>query len=351
MRVKCWPPAAATMVWHSAKEPTMEFKDYYQVLGVERQAEAAEIKKAYRRLVRKHHPDVSKAADAQVRMQEINEAWEVLQDPEKRAAYDRLGQRWQGGGDFQPPPDWDAGFEFSGAPQGWGAESGDHSAFFEALFGSLGRGGRQAGQAGPRQRRAEAGYSARGEDHHAKIVVPLQDAFSGATRTLTLQSPALDAQGHPVLRERQLSVTIPKGLCAGQQIRLVGQGSPGFGGGVPGDLYLELQFEADARYRVDGRDLHVTLPIAPWEAALGTTVPVTTPGGKVELTVPAGSQAGRKLRLKGRGIPAAGAAGTAGDLYLMLTVLLPPADTEPAKAAYRRMAQDLAFNPRAGQEA
>ena len=173
MRVKCWPPAAATMVWHSAKEPTMEFKDYYQVLGVERQAEAAEIKKAYRRLVRKHHPDVSKAADAQVRMQEINEAWEVLQDPEKRAAYDRLGQRWQGGGDFQPPPDWDAGFEFSGAPQGWGAESGDHSAFFEALFGSLGRGGRQAGQAGPRQRRAEAGYSARGEDHHAKIVVPL----------------------------------------------------------------------------------------------------------------------------------------------------------------------------------
>ena len=119
MRVKCWLSAPATMVWHSAKEPTMEFKDYYQVLGVERQAEAAEIKKAYRRLVRKHHPDVSKAADAQVRMQEINEAWEVLQDPEKRAAYDRLGQRWQGGGDFQPPPDWDAGFEFSGAPQGW----------------------------------------------------------------------------------------------------------------------------------------------------------------------------------------------------------------------------------------
>jgi len=350
MPIKCWLTAAATMVWHSEKEPTMEFKDYYQVLGVERQAEEAEIKKAYRRLVRQHHPDVSKASDAQARMQEINEAWEVLQDPEKRAAYDRLGQRWQGGGDFQPPPDWDAGFEFSGAPQGWGGEPGDHSAFFEALFGSLGRGGRQAGQAGPRQRKSEGAYSARGEDHHAKIVVPLQDAFSGATRTLTLQSPAFDAQGRPVLRERQLSVSIPKGLCGGQQIRLVGQGSPGTGGSAPGDLYLEVQFEADARYRVDGRDLHVMLPLAPWEAALGAHVPVATPGGQVELSVPAGSQPGRKLRLKGRGIPAAAAAGTAGDLYAVLAMVLPPADTETAKAAYRRMAQDLAFDPRARQE-
>ena len=325
----------------------MEFKDYYQVLGVERGASEAEIKKAYRRLVRKHHPDVNKAADAQVRMQELNEAWAVLQDPEKRAAYDRLGQRWQGGGDFQPPPDWDAGFEFAGPPgTGNGADSGDHSAFFEALFGAARRGG-----ARPRHGPADAGYSARGEDHHAKITVPLEDAFHGAVRTLSLQSPVLDAQGHLTLRERQLSVTIPTGLRAGQQIRLAGQGSAGLGGGAAGDLFLELQFEPHPRYRVDGRDLYLTLPVAPWEAALGATVPVPTPMGGLELSVPAGSQTGRKLRLKGRGIPAANAGGTAGDLYAVLDVVLPPADTDQAQAAYRQMALDLAFDPRPGTPA
>ena len=322
----------------------MEFKDYYKVLGVERGAPEAEIKKAYRKLVRQFHPDVSKAADAQVRMQEINEAWEVLQDPEKRAAYDRLGQRWQGGGEFQPPPDWNAGFEFSGAPEGWDGGGADHSDFFEALFGAARR------SAGGRAHRAtEGGFAARGNDHHAKIVVPLEDAFTGATRTLTLQSVEADAQGRPQLRDRQLSVTIPKGLKAGQQIRLAGQGGPGFGGGPPGDLFLELQFEPHPRYRVDGRDLYVNLPVAPWEAALGATLPVATPGGQVEITVPAESQPGRKLRLKGRGIPAAGASGAPGDLYLVLELVLPPAKTEAARAAWRRMAQDLAFDPRQGR--
>ena len=329
----------------------MEFKDYYQVLGVDRGAAEAEIKKAYRRLVRKHHPDVNKAADAQVRMQELNEAWAVLQDPEKRAAYDRLGQRWQGGGDFQPPPDWDAGFEFAGAPgTGNGAGRGDHSDFFESLFGAARRGGARA-RPGPH----EGGYSARGEDHHAKITVPLEDAFHGAVRTLSLQSPEFDAQGHLTLRERQLSVTIPTGLRAGQQIRLAGQGSAGHGGGAAGDLFLELQFEPHPRYRVDGRDLYLTLPVAPWEAALGATVTVPTPMGTLELSVPAGSQTGRKLRLKGRGIPAANttsaAAGTAGDLYAVLEVVLPPASSDQAQAAYRQMAVDLAFDPRPGTQA
>ena len=328
----------------------MEFKDYYQVLGVERGAAEAEIKKAYRRLVRKHHPDVNQATDAQVRMQALNEAWEVLKDPEKRAAYDRLGQRWQGGGEFQPPPDWNAGFEFSGAPDGADADAADHSAFFEALFGAARRGGGRGGARPRAQTHPGGDFSARGEDHHARIVVPLEDVFTGATRTLTLQSAGLDAQGQRTLQARRIAVTIPKGLRAGQQIRLAGQGSAGFGGGAAGDLFLELQFEPHARYRVDGRDLFVNLPVAPWEAALGASVPVATPGGALEISVPAQSQAGRKLRLKGRGIPAAASAGTPGDLYLVLDVVLPPAHTEAAQAAYRRMAQDLAFDPRQAKE-
>lgn len=321
----------------------MEFKDYYQVLGVERTAPEAEIKKAYRRLVRKHHPDVNPAADAQVRMQELNEAWEVLKDPEKRALYDQLGQRRESTGDFQPPPNWAEGFEFSGAPGDSGA--GDHSAFFEALFGAARRGGARP------SRGTGAQYAAGGQDHHARIVVPLEDSLHGGTRTLTLHSPEVDGQGRVQLRERQLSVNIPKGLRAGQQIRLSGQGTPGTGGGTPGDLYLEVQFEPHARYRVDGRDLYVTLPLAPWEAALGTTVSLQTPGGEVALSVPANSQHARQLRLKGRGIPSPSPATAAGDLYVTLSIVLPPADTDQAKAAYRQMAKDLAFDPRAGKGA
>jgi curved DNA-binding protein len=316
----------------------MEFKDYYKVLGVERGAGEDEIKKAFRKLARRHHPDVSKAAGAAARMQELNEAYDVLRDPQKRAAYDQVGQGRQGGQEFQPPPGWDAGFEFSGGPQGAGDFAG-HSDFFEALFGAA-RGG------GARQRAGQPGMSSRGEDHHAKIVVPLTDAFHGATRTLTLHNPELDASGHVALRERQLNVNIPKGIRAGQQIRLAGQGGPGLGGAAAGDLYLELQFEPHPRYRVDGRDLYVTLPVAPWEAALGAAVPVLTPDGRLEMSVPAGSQTGRRLRLKGRGIPG----NPPGDLYVVLEVVLPPAQSDRAKALYRQMETDLAFDPRQDME-
>jgi curved DNA-binding protein len=314
----------------------MEFKDYYKTLGVERSATESDIKKAYRRLARKHHPDVSKSADAQARMQEINEAHEVLGHPEKRAAYDQVGQGLQGGQDFRPPPDWDAGFEFSGRPD---SDPGDYSAFFEELFGRARRGG-------PRQSRGGAGFQARGEDHHAKILVPLEDTFHGATRSLSLRNPLVDAGGHVVTHERKLDVRIPKGLRPGQQIRLAGQGAPGLGGGPAGDLYLEVQFEPHARYRVDGRDLYLTLPVAPWEAALGAQVRVPTPDGMLEMNVPADSQTGRKLRLKGRGIPA----NPPGDFYVVLEVVLPGASTEKAKALYRQMATDLAFNPRSALE-
>jgi len=310
----------------------MEFKDYYQVLGVERTASEDEVKRAFRKLARKHHPDVNKAAGAAARMQELNEAYDVLRDPQKRAAYDQVGRGVQGGQEFHPPPGWDAGFEFSGGPQE-AAGFGEHSDFFEALFGAARRGGTRRG--GPEMR-------ARGQDHHAKMAIPLEDAFHGATRTLTLHSPELDASGHVTLRERQLSVNIPKGIRAGQQIRLAGQGTPGFGGEPAGDLYLEVQFEPHPRYRADGRDLYLTLPVAPWEAALGAAVPVATPDGRLEMNVPAGSQTGRNLRLKGRGIPGA----TPGDLYVVLEVVLPPADSDKAKALYRQMAGDLAFDPR-----
>jgi curved DNA-binding protein len=326
----------------------MEFKDYYQVLGVARDAAEADIKKAYRRLVRQHHPDVSKAAGAEARMQDINEAWEVLQDAERRAAYDRLGQRWQGGAEFQPPPDWDTGSEFAGAPDNWSGDAAEHSAFFDALFGAAHRAGHRG--AGQHRHPAEAGFAARGGDQHARISVSLEDAFRGAERTLSLQGATRDGHGRSALHERQLSVLIPLGIRAGQQIRLAGQGSPGLGGGPPGDLFLELQFEPHARYRIDGRDLYLNLPLAPWEAALGVTLPLATPGGALEVSVPAQSQPGRKLRLKGRGIPAPAAGGTPGDLYLVLDVVLPPADTEQARSAYQRMAKDLAFDPRQGWE-
>ncbi len=315
----------------------MEYKDYYKIMGVARDATQGEIKRAYRKLARKYHPDVSKEPDAEQRFKEVGEAYEVLKDPEKRAAYDQLGARWKAGQEFHPPPDWDAGFEFRGG----GFTPGDASAFsdfFESLFGQGATHGGFAGGA-----RSGGGFHARGEDHHAKILIDLEDAFHGATRTVTLHSPRLDEQGHLTTHERTLSVRIPKGVRQGQQIRLAGQGAPGMGGGTAGDLYLQVEFRPHPLYRIEGRDLYLTLPVAPWEAALGARVKVPTPTGTIDLKVPAGSTSGRKLRLKGRGIPGE----PAGDLYVVLQITLPPAETQKAKAFYREMEEQLAFNPRA----
>ncbi len=309
----------------------MEFKDYYKIMGVDRNATQEEIKRAYRKLARKYHPDVSKEPDAEARFKEVGEAYEVLKDPEKRAAYDQLGANWKAGQEFHPPPGWDAGFEFSGG----GFTGGDTSAFsdfFEALFG------REFG--GTARHRT---YRAKGEDHHAKILVDLEDAFHGANRTITLRVPEVDAQGHVHTRERSLKVHIPKGIRQGQRIRLTGQGAPGIGGAPAGDLYLEVEFKPHPFYRVEGKDIYLDLPIAPWEAALGAKVKVPTPGGVVDLKIPPNSKSGRKLRLKGRGIPGS----PPGDLYVVLQIAVPPADNEKAKALYRQMEQELSFNPRA----
>ena len=311
----------------------MDFKDYYKIMGVERDASQDEIKRAYRKLARKYHPDVSKEAHAEARFKEVGEAYEVLKDPEKRAAYDQLGANWQAGQDFRPPPDWDAGFEFSGG----GYTAGDASAysdFFESLFGQ--------GFASARGGRTHGGFHARGEDHHAKVLIDLEDAYRGAARSITLRSPQLDSSGHVTTKERTLNVKIPKGVKQGQRIRLAGQGSPGIGQGKAGDLYLEIEFKPHPLYRVEGRDVYLDLPVAPWEAALGASVKVPTPDGPVDMKIPAGTTSGRKMRLKGRGIPGK----PAGDLYVIPQITLPPADSESAKQLYRKMEQELAYNPR-----
>ena len=281
----------------------MEYKDYYQTLGVERGASADEIKKAYRKLVRKYHPDVSKETDADRRTKEINEAYDVLGDAEKRAAYDQLGRGHHAGEQFRPPPDWSEHFDFGGSAND----------IFADLFAHVGRG---------RHGRHGGGYQMRGEDIHAAIGIDLRDAYQGGSRTVSLRVPQHDAHGRVTMQEKTLNVTIPKGVTPGQ--------------------YLEIQFNPDPRYRIEGTHVYENVPVTPWEAALGASVSVPTPSGAVEVTVPPGSQSGRKLRLKGRGIPAA----HPGDLYLILDVVLPPANNERARELYQTMARELAFNPR-----
>ena len=324
----------------------MQYKDYYETLGVAKTATQDDIKQAYRKLARKYHPDVSKLPDAEAKFKDINEANEVLKDPEKRAAYDQVGSGYQAGQEFRPPPNWDEGFEFRGGEgQGGGfagsfggGEGFDTSDFFESLFGARARGGARAG---PRRSAAM-----QGEDHHAKVLIDLEDAYRGAERSISLRVPKEGADGRVALEERRLDVNIPKGIRAGQHLRLSGQGAPGSGGAPAGDLYLEIEFKPHPHYRLDGADVYVDLPLAPWEAALGATVDAATPEGTVQLTIPKASAAGRKLRLKGRGLPARGKS-AAGDLYAVLQIALPPAGDAKGESAYTAMASAFAdFDPR-----
>ena len=294
----------------------MEFRNYYDILGVARDASFDDIKKSFRKLARKYHPDVSKEKDAEQRMKEINEAYAVLSDVDKRAAYDQLGSNYRAGQDFTAPPGWDAGFEFSG--QG----SGDYSDFFSELFGRMG---------------------GRGEDHHAKIMLDIEDAFQGAVRQISLRMPFVDQHGRAGLKEHVLNVRIPKGAREGQIIRLAGQGARGLHGEA-GDLLLEVHFREHGRMRVDGRDIRMTLPVTPWEAALGGIVPVGMPGGILKVRIPEGTQSGRQLRVKGRGIPG----NPAGDLLLEVLVVLPAAGSPRARELYEAMRKELDFDPRAG---
>ncbi len=299
----------------------MQFKDYYDILGVKPEATDAEIKSAYRKLARKFHPDVSKEAGAEEKFKSVNEAYEALKDPAKRKAYDQLRARgYRPGEEFQPPPNFGDGadFDFSNM-QG----EGGFSDFFESLFGQGGARGRSGRPAGPR----------RGRDVQARIEIPLAVAYSGGKERISLR----DGSG-----DRTLEVKIPAGILPGQQIRLAGQGSSGASGGPAGDLLLEVGIQSDSRFHLEGRDISLTLPIAPWEAALGATVEVPTLGGEVELKIPAGSNSGKRMRLRGRGMPGR----TPGDQFITLEVHVPPADSDEQRKIYEEMARVFDWNPR-----
>ncbi|HEX7082353.1 MAG TPA: DnaJ C-terminal domain-containing protein [Gammaproteobacteria bacterium] len=310
----------------------MEYKDYYKIMGVSRTASPDEIKRAYRRLARKYHPDVSKEPNAEERFKEVGEAYEVLSDPEKRAAYDSLGPDWQAGQQFRPPPDWEQTFGFGGTRMR-GAR--DFSDFFESLFGGDAFGGRT--------RTGSFTFRARGEDYQTTITLSLEEAYRGVTKTLTIESPEIDASGRIERRTRTLNVRVPAGVVDGQRIRLPAQGGAGAGGGARGDLYAIVRLAPHPFFRPDGRDVHLDVPVTPWEAALGATITVPTLGGPVDLKVPKGSQAGRKLRLRGRGLPG----NPPGDQLVTLEIVAPPATTPEAEALYRRLAAEIPTNPRA----
>jgi len=310
----------------------VEYKDYYKVLGVERTAGADEIKRVYRKLARRYHPDVSKEKNAEEKFKQVQEAYEVLRDTEKRAAYDQLGAQWKSGEQFRPPPDWGQGFEFSYGGGG-GEDAAGFSDFFANLFGSRSPFGRAGAES----------FRRRGGDRHARIEIDLEDAYQGAERTIVLRNPEVTPDGRVTLREKEVRVTIPAGVSEGQQIRLRGQGEPAGGNGTAGDLYLEIGIRPHALYQLEGRDVIVTLPVAPWEAALGAGVEVPTLGGPVEMKIPAGARSGQRLRLKGRGLQGK----PPGDEFVVLKVVLPAADTPKARALYEQMQRDLAFDPRA----
>lgn len=315
----------------------MKFRDYYELMGVSRDASADDIRHAYRRLARKYHPDVSKEPDAEDRFKEIGEAYEVLKDPEKRAAYDQLGSRWKEGQEFRPPPDWDFDSHGGEGAGGFGArDAGAFSEFFENLFGGA------AGHAGARR----SAFRSRGFDRQADVAIALEEAFHGADRSLSLEQVVSDAEGRPIPRMRQLNVKIPAGVTEGQQIRLVGQGDPGSGGGPSGDLFLRVRLLPHRLFTVNGNDIELELPLTPWEAALGATVRVPTLSGKVDLRIPKGSQSGQQLRLKGKGLPGK----PPGDQHVVLQVVAPPAETEDQQELYRKMAKLMPMNPRESME-
>jgi len=316
----------------------MEYKDYYDILGVKKSASQDEIKRAYRKLARKYHPDVSKETDSEEKFKEVGEAYEVLKDPEKREAYDQLGSNWKAGQEgFQPPPDWEQQFDFGGGGYTQG-NAHDYSSFFEDLFG-----GRRASGGQYYHSTQGSGFQAKGENVRAKIMIDLEDSLNGVKRSITLAVPEVNKQGQVVNKQRTLNVKIPKGIKQGQSIRLRKQGNPGIGGAERGDLLLEVAFNPHPLYSINDKDITLNVPVAPWEATLGATVKIPTPDGKkVDLKIPTDSQQGRKLRLKGKGLPSK----SPGDFYAILQIVLPPSSDAKVKELNEKMRDEIDFNPR-----
>ena len=306
----------------------MKYKDYYGVMGVDRKAGAEEIKQAYRKLARKYHPDVSKEPGAEEKFKEVGEAYETLKDPEKRAAYDRLG-RHSPGQDFRPPPDWEK--QFGGGPFSFDdLDLGD-------LFSHFSGGRRRGGPGGGKIR-------VPGEDYEVTAHISLEDAYRGAEVDLDLEVPEYDEQGFPRRVRRAFKARIPKGATDGQRLRLPGKGGKGLNGGRDGDLYLSIALHPHRLFRASGHDLYLDLPLAPWEAVLGTSVQVPTLAGSVQLKVPPGTRASQQLRLAGRGLPKPHAG--EGDLFAIVQIAAPTAASERERALYKELAEASTFNPR-----
>lgn len=310
----------------------MEYPDYYKILGVSKNASAEEMKKQYRRLARKYHPDVSKEKNAEENFKQVKEAYEVLKDPVKKQAYDQMGSQSHGSQGFTPPPGWKFRKAEAEPPLHEFEDTG-FSEFFENLFGQQAHASRRHSQ-----------FKQRGRDQHSKINLSVEEAFEGTQRVIQFQEPELDpGTGQVILKTRSLNVKIPAGVIAGQQIRLTGQGSQGVGGGPNGDLYLEIQLRDHLFYVTKNRDVYLNCPVTPWEAALGAKITVPTLAGPVELSIPAGSQTGKKLRLKGRGFPGA----PAGDQYILLNIYIPEPKTDSQRQLYQMMAKEMHdYNPR-----
>jgi curved DNA-binding protein len=303
----------------------MKYKDYYKILGVERNAVEDDIKKAYRKLARKYHPDVSKESNAKEKFQEVSEAYETLRDKEKRAAYDSLGSGFRPGQDFRPPPDW---FERFGGNRGEDLGGVDLSDLFE----SLGAFGRATGFGRGRGGRRGPAMAFPGEDYEVPVRLTLEEAFRGTERTVQLEGG------------RSFTARIPPGATDAQRLRLRGKGGPGVNGGPPGDLYLQIHLEPHPLFRVSGHDLDLEVPLAPWEAALGAQIEIPTMTGPVTMKVPTGSKTGQKLRLAGKGLPKPG--GGAGDLYAALSIEIPSPLSEREKELFEALRRASKFNPR-----
>ena len=308
----------------------MKYKDYYKILGVERSAGEADIKKAYRKLARKYHPDVSKEKDAEERFKELGEAYEVLKDPEKRKAYDEMGS-YQPGQEFRPPPGWEQAFQ-AGGMHGF-AEEGDIDLF--DLLSGLGGGFRRG--------RGGATFRAPGQDYEVTVHLSVEEAARGVEIEVPLSTAELTEEGVVRRNTRTVKVRIPKGATDGQRLRVPGKGGPGQGG-RSGDLYVNIHLRPHDVFRVSGHDLYLELPVAPWEAALGAEVQVPTLDGRISVKVPAGSRAGQKLRVRGKGLPRPG--GGEGDLYAVLQIVTPSVLSDREKQLYGELQKASTFNPR-----